>query len=57
MSSEMQQRRLEILKAHFQSEVEHDWESCLATFGGQDGLLAFAGTSASLLALDEVHEP
>jgi steroid delta-isomerase-like uncharacterized protein len=34
MSSDVQERRLEILAAHFQSEVEHDWESCLATFGG-----------------------
>jgi steroid delta-isomerase-like uncharacterized protein len=25
-------RRLKVLKDHFQSEVEHDWEACLATF-------------------------
>ncbi len=34
MNTEATQRRLEILEAHFQSEVDHDWESCLATFGG-----------------------
>jgi steroid delta-isomerase-like uncharacterized protein len=34
MSSEVDQRRLEVLEAHFQSEVEHDWEACLATFAG-----------------------
>jgi steroid delta-isomerase-like uncharacterized protein len=34
MSSEMRQRRLEVLDRHFQSEVEHDWDTCLATFGG-----------------------
>jgi steroid delta-isomerase-like uncharacterized protein len=34
MTSDVEQRRLEILAAHFQSEVEHDWETCLATFGG-----------------------
>jgi steroid delta-isomerase-like uncharacterized protein len=27
-------RRLEVLEAHFRSEVEHDWDTCLATFGG-----------------------
>lgn len=25
-------RRLEVLAAHFQSEIDHDWEACLATF-------------------------
>lgn len=34
MSSDVRQRRLEVLEKHFQSEVEHDWDSCLATFGG-----------------------
>lgn len=33
MSSQME-RRLAVLGAHFQSEVEHDWPACLATFGG-----------------------
>ena len=34
MDSEMRQRRLTLLEKHFQSEVDHDWETCLATFGG-----------------------
>jgi len=34
MNSEMRQHRLEILEKHFQSEIEHDWETCLSTFGG-----------------------
>lgn len=25
-------RRLEVLEEHFRSEVDHDWEACLATF-------------------------
>jgi steroid delta-isomerase-like uncharacterized protein len=29
---ELRQRRLEVLDAHFRSEVEHDWDACLATF-------------------------
>jgi steroid delta-isomerase-like uncharacterized protein len=48
MSSEMDQRRLEILKAHFQSEVEHDWESCLATFGGH--------ARYEIMATGQVHD-
>lgn len=27
-------RRLEVLEEHFTSEVEHDWDRCLATFKG-----------------------
>lgn len=27
-------RRLEVLEEHFTSEVEHDWDQCLATFKG-----------------------
>jgi predicted ester cyclase len=34
MNSELRQRRLEVLDTHFQSEVDHDWDTCLATFGG-----------------------
>jgi steroid delta-isomerase-like uncharacterized protein len=34
MSIEMSERRLAVLERHFKSEVEHDWETCLATFGG-----------------------
>lgn len=33
-SNETRRRRLETLERHFQSEVDHDWETCLATFGG-----------------------
>ncbi|HEY9566233.1 MAG TPA: ester cyclase [Nocardioides sp.] len=33
MSSEdLRERRLAVLEDHFQSEVDHDWERCLATF-------------------------
>ncbi len=32
MASELVRRRLEVLKTHFDSEVEHDWDTCLATF-------------------------
>ena len=28
----LRQRRLTVLEQHFQSEVDHDWERCLATF-------------------------
>ena len=28
------QRRLAVLDEHFQSEVDHDWDTCLATFAG-----------------------
>ncbi len=28
----LRQRRLTVLEEHFQSEVDHDWERCLATF-------------------------
>jgi len=31
---ELRRRRLEVLERHFQSEVAHDWDTCLATFGG-----------------------
>jgi hypothetical protein len=31
---EMSGRRLEVLRRHFQSEVDHDWETCLGTFNG-----------------------
>jgi steroid delta-isomerase-like uncharacterized protein len=29
---ELRARRLAVLEQHFQSEVDHDWEACLATF-------------------------
>ncbi len=33
-STELRQRRLEVLEEHFQSEVDHDWATCLGTFNG-----------------------
>jgi steroid delta-isomerase-like uncharacterized protein len=48
MSSEMRQRRLEILERHFQSEVEHDWQTCLATFGGH--------ARYEIMATGQVHD-
>ncbi len=29
---ELRTRRLAVLEEHFQSEIDHDWEACLATF-------------------------
>lgn len=34
LSDELRTRRLEVLERHFQSEVEHDWDTCIATFSG-----------------------
>jgi steroid delta-isomerase-like uncharacterized protein len=34
VDEELRRRRLEVLEAHFQSEVDHDWAACLATFSG-----------------------
>jgi steroid delta-isomerase-like uncharacterized protein len=31
-SKELRRRRLEVLAKHFQSEIDHDWDACLATF-------------------------
>jgi steroid delta-isomerase-like uncharacterized protein len=31
-SDDLRRRRLEVLDTHFRSEVEHDWDACLATF-------------------------
>ena len=31
-NDERRRRRLEVLEKHFQSEVDHDWVTCLATF-------------------------
>ena len=28
----LRERRLQVLEEHFQSEVDHDWDRCLATF-------------------------
>ncbi len=32
MDDELRQRRLATLDVHFQSEVDHDWDTCLSTF-------------------------
>lgn len=34
MTAELRRRRLAVLDAHFRSEIDHDWEACLATFAG-----------------------
>lgn len=31
---DLRARRLAVLETHFQSEVDHDWAACLATFDG-----------------------
>lgn len=31
-SEDLRRRRLELLEKHFQSEIDHDWDACLATF-------------------------
>ena len=48
MSSEIERRRLEVLEAHFRSEVEHDWQTCLATFGGH--------ARYEIMATGQVHD-
>ena len=32
LTDELRRRRLEVLDEHFRSEVDHDWDACLATF-------------------------
>ncbi len=34
ISDELRERRLATLDVHFRSEVDHDWDACLATFAG-----------------------
>lgn len=34
MDDELRARRLEVLDVHFRSEVDHDWDACIATFDG-----------------------
>jgi steroid delta-isomerase-like uncharacterized protein len=34
VTDELRTRRLRVLDDHFQSEVDHDWDACIATFGG-----------------------
>jgi steroid delta-isomerase-like uncharacterized protein len=47
-SDELRRRRLELLDAHFRSEVDHDWEACLATFAGTPRY--------EIVATGQVHE-
>ena len=35
MTTDLEQRRLDVLAVHFRSEVEHDWDTCIATFAGR----------------------
>lgn len=30
---DLRARRMEVLEQHFRSEIDHDWDACLATFG------------------------
>jgi steroid delta-isomerase-like uncharacterized protein len=32
ISEELRARRLAVLEEHFRSEIDHDWDACLATF-------------------------
>lgn len=34
MDESLRAQRLEVLAQHFQSEVDHDWDTCIATFDG-----------------------
>lgn len=34
LTEELRRRRLEVIEEHFRSEIDHDWDTCLATFGG-----------------------
>jgi steroid delta-isomerase-like uncharacterized protein len=34
MTTDLERRRLDVLAVHFQSEVDHDWDACMATFAG-----------------------
>ncbi|MCO5319738.1 MAG: ester cyclase [Microthrixaceae bacterium] len=34
VDNELRSRRLEVLEEHFRSEIDHDWDACLATFNG-----------------------
>ncbi len=48
MNSDMERRRLDVLAVHFRSEVEHDWDTCLATFGGH--------ARYEIMATGQVHD-
>jgi steroid delta-isomerase-like uncharacterized protein len=34
VNAELRERRLATLATHFRAEVDHDWDTCLATFAG-----------------------
>jgi steroid delta-isomerase-like uncharacterized protein len=34
-TDDLKARRLAVLEEHFRSEVDHDWDACLATFNGR----------------------
>jgi len=48
LTDELRSRRLEVLDEHFRSEVDHDWDACLATFKGIPRY--------EIVALGQVHE-
>jgi steroid delta-isomerase-like uncharacterized protein len=48
LSDELRTRRLEVLDEHFRSEVDHDWDACLATFKDVPRY--------EIVALAQVHE-
>ena len=48
IDDDLRRRRLEVLEVHFQSEVDHDWDACLATFAGHPRY--------EIMALGVVHE-
>ena len=33
-NDDLRERRLDVLAQHFQSEVDHDWDTCIGTFNG-----------------------
>jgi len=33
-NADLRERRLAVIEEHFVSEIEHDWDACLATFNG-----------------------
>ena len=35
MTDERRHQRLPVLEEHFRSEIDHDWDACLATFAGE----------------------
>jgi steroid delta-isomerase-like uncharacterized protein len=48
LTEELRSRRLEVLDQHFRSEVDHDWDACLATFKDVPRY--------EIVALGQIHE-